>query len=146
MTTEADVRVYLMTAGVSGFSSNNIFVGPPRKATGLSSASLSARSMFIMETGGAGEPHEFLDGSSNTYRTAEVQIRIRGLVNDYLNTRVAAEAVWVKMQKVSTSSMGSTTSQAYCRIVNITSAPMYLGVDDLERDEFVVNTRLEHGG
>lgn len=130
-----------MSAGVSGVSSNNVFVGPVRKAS--ASPAVPVRSVFILETTGY-QPHEYLGGGQNTYKFSEVQIRIRGNPNDYLNTRTLANAVWLKCQRVSVSSLGSTTSAAYVRIVNLQSGPMYLGVDELERDEFTINVRCEN--
>lgn len=140
MSLETDLRTYLLTTGVSGLSTNNVFVGPTRKS--LPGTAPGVRCVSILETAGY-QPHEWLDGGvSNTRRISEAQVRVRGLPNDYLNTKTLADSVWLKFQKVSSASI---TGRTYIRVFNLHSAPLYAGVDDLERDEFFINVRAENG-
>lgn len=137
MTVEADLRTYLLTTSASGVSSNNTFLGPSRKAGN----GVPIKAVFIIETPGY-QPNEFMDGGlSGTYRFSEAQIRVRGLPNDYLNTRAMADAIWLKFQKPSTASI---TGRNYVRVFNLQSGPLYAGVNDQECDEFFLNVRCEN--
>lgn len=138
MSAEIDVRTFLCSpASISGVSSANCFVGPVRKAGGY----VPGRAVFVKEYGGM-EPSPYMDATRKTYRSFDVQIMVRGDVNQYANTRSLADSVWHKLDRASTATL-STASTSYVRVICAQSAPIYVGQDDQERDMFSVNIRLE---
>jgi hypothetical protein len=136
MSAEIDVRSFLVTsASISGVTSGNCFVGPVRKAGG----GVPGKAVFVKEYSIAA-PSPYMDNSRKTYRTFDVQVMVRGDVNQYSATRQIADNIWHRMDRVSGVSTASTT---YVRSTCSQSAPVYLGQDDQERDLFSVNLRLE---
>jgi hypothetical protein len=138
MSAEIDVRTFLCSgASIAGVSTGNCFVGPVRKAGGY----VPGKSVFVKEYGGM-EPSPYMDATRKTYRSFDVQVMVRGDVNQYVGTRALADSVWHKMDRASAATV-STASTTYVRIVCAQSAPIYVGQDDQERDLFSVNVRLE---
>ena len=137
MSAEIDARTFLVTsASISGVSAANCFVGPIRKAGGA----IPGKAVFVREYS-AVEPSPYMDNSRKTYRTFDVQVVVRGDVNQYSSTRQTADNIWHKMDRAGAGI--STASTTYVRVTCSQSAPIYLGQDDQERDLFSVNLRLE---
>ncbi len=137
MSAEIDVRTFLVTsASLSGISASNCFVGPMRKAGGA----IPGKAVFVKEYSVVA-PSPYMDNSRKTYRTFDVQVLVRGDVNQYSATRQTADNIWHRMDRASSGI--STASTTYVRTTCSQSAPVYLGQDDQERDLFSVNLRLE---
>lgn len=138
MSAEIDTRVFIAsTASISGVTTANCFVGPIRKSGGF----IPGKAVFIKEYS-LSAPSPYMDATRKTYRSFDLQIIVRGDINQYSATRQMADDVWHKMDRASTASL-STASTSYVRITCAQSAPIYLGQDDQERDLFSVNVRLE---
>lgn len=143
MNTELDVRNWLIGAGsaVSTCSTSFTFVGPMRK----SKPNFPDQAVTIREYGGL-MPHGYLDGSTQTYRRTDVQIRVRAPVNGYTTGKALAEAVWQAMNRPNLASFSfgaSGASVAYIRIQPLQSAPVFMGENDVEQPEWSINVRLE---
>lgn len=138
MSAEIDTRIFIAsTASISGVTTANCFIGPMRKPGGL----IPGKAVFIKEYS-LSAPSPYMDATRKTYRTFDLQILVRGDVNQYPATRQTADDIWHKMDRASTASL-STSSTGYVRITCAQSAPIYLGQDEQERDLFSVNVRLE---
>lgn len=138
MSAEIDTRLFIAsTASLSGVNTTNCFVGPIRKPSGL----VPGKAVFVKEYSSNG-PSPYMDASRKTYRTFDLQIMVRGDVNQYSSTRQIADDIWHKMDRASAASL-STASTSYVRVTCAQSAPIYVGQDDQERDMFSVNVRLE---
>lgn len=137
MSVETDVRSFLLTQGISGVTSNMIFVGAARKP----GQGVPHVAIFVQEQGGL-MPNEYMNGQKKTYRRSDFQLRVRGAVGGYQNVKAMADSCWLAMQKAPLTS----ASFSYVRCYNLQSSPIYVGQDDTEHDEFVVNGRVEYGG
>lgn len=135
MTVTVDVRNYLLN--VSAASAGGCFLGPMRKAAG----GFPVDAITIAAYGGP-QPHGYQDGSNQTYRSEDVQLRVRGPVNGFVTTLARAESLWTAMNRPSSASI-STGSALYVRVQPLQSGPIWMGEDDQERPEFSINVRLE---
>lgn len=140
MSSEVDLRTYLSTAGISGLSTSNCFIGPQRKPGN----GVPAKSVWILEMS-SGMPYEYMNGASEPYRFTTCQVRIRSDRNGYIAGKELADAVWVACQKVSSASVSS-ASRAYVRVFCEQSSPLYWGVQDDETEMFSMHVRMEHQG
>ena len=139
MNVELDVRTYLVGSGatMSGCSTSFTFVGPVRKK----GAGVGVEAVFIRQFGGL-MPNGFMDDRGQTRRSTDVQVRIRGKVNDYINTRIRAENIWVALNRTERLLDAVSSTVDYFRVEPLQSSPTYIGQDDQEHDEFVVNARV----
>jgi hypothetical protein len=137
---ETDLRAYLLLRGTT--TATNTFIGPIRKAR-AGAGGLPVQAVFLHTSGGL-NPQEYMSSTPgvDTYRRADVKVRIRSAVNDYADGSALAESVWRSLQAPSTASL-STGSTAYCRVTCFESAPVYLGINDLEQDEWQITVRAE---
>jgi len=136
---ELDVRTYLVGSGasVSSCSASFTFVGPTRKVGG----SIRPEAVFVRSYGGLA-PNGFQDGRGQTHRATDVQVRVRGAVNSYVATRERAEAVWNSLNRTQALLDAVSSTVDYYRVEPLQSSPIYIGQDDQEHDEFVVNVRV----
>jgi hypothetical protein len=138
MNVETDLRTYLTTSSgfaISGCTPSATYVGPVRKVGGT----VPADATFIQVFGGL-MPQGFQDGRNQTDRATDVQIRVRGRKDAYLQTFARAEAAWRAVNRAELSLAASSGVQYY-RVQPLQSAPIYIGQDDQEHDEFTVNVR-----
>lgn len=129
MAVAEDVRAHLNTLSLGA----PVYIGPARPAA---PPAMPHAAVFVLETGGL-QPVPYMDGATTAYRRVRVQIRIRGEPNDYATARSRALTVWSAMQQT-TSITGS-----YTRVTNDHSYPFYLGLDQFQCPELVVNCTLE---
>lgn len=127
MTIEADVRTRLNAQSVGA----NVYLGGVRVPN---PPTMPHAAIFVREVGGP-PPSPYMDGTSTDYRVVRVQCHIRGAPNDYAATKTVADAVYSAMQKAPIS--------GYTRVVVETSSPIYIGLDELECPEFIVNVLCE---
>jgi Bacteriophage minor capsid protein len=129
MAVAEDVRAHLNTLSLNV----PVYIGPARPAN---PPAMPAGAVFVLETGGL-QPQPYMDGATTAYRRVRVQIRVRGEPNDYATARSRALTIWSAMQQT-TSITGS-----YTRVTNDQSYPMYMGFDQFQCPEFIVNATLE---
>jgi hypothetical protein len=144
MSVELDVRTFLAIT-VASTSSGMFFVGPIRKTT---PNKLPAPGVFIMEYGGP-PPHQFQSGGTQpTYRRTNVQIRVQSPINGYLTGKALADRIWSAMDHPSNATLTgiSSGSRQYVFVRPLQSAPVYIGQNDTEQDQFSINVGLEYGG
>lgn len=138
MNVETDLRTYLTTSSgfaVSGCTASTTFVGPVRKVGG----SVPANAQFIQVFGGL-MPQGFQDGRGQTDRATDVQVRVRGGKDQYLQTFSRAENIWRALNRCELS-LAASSSVQYYRVQMLQSAPIFIGQDDQEHDEFTINVR-----
>lgn len=100
--------------------------------------------MFLHTSGGL-NPNEYMTGTQglSTYRRADVKVRVRSAPNDYATGSALAEDTWTSFQAPSSASL-STASTTYCRVTCFESAPIYMGLNDVEQDEWAFTVRVEY--
>lgn len=124
---EDDLYTFLGTKGLG----ITLFKGPRRAAQ---PPVIPHQCAFLLGVGGL-QPSPYMDGVRTAYRFFRVQIWVRSEPNDFSGGRAKADAVW------SACNLGAVTN--YVRTTCEQSAPMYLGRDDVEHHEFVINVRME---
>lgn len=127
MTIEADIRSRLISQSVGA----SVFIGGARVAA---PPAMPHKAVFVREIGGP-PPSPYMDGTSTDYRVVRVQCHIRGEPNDYNTAKTVANAVYSAVQKAPIA--------GYTRVVAEMSAPYYLGLDEKECPEFIVNVLCE---
>lgn len=138
MNVESDVRALLIST-VTSCSSLNTFIGPFRK---LTAGRIPAPSVFIQEYSYT-SPTPYMDSKEFLpLRNTSCHIKIRGGPQAYVNTKALAEAIWVACDRPS---MTSSSSIHYVSVLPQASGVMYIGTNDVEGDEFVVNINIAHG-
>jgi hypothetical protein len=99
-----------------------------------------AKAVSIFEQGGL-KPQPFISNNARkTFKRADVQIRVRGAIGTYLQTKSHADTVWNALNRPSTASV-STASTTYISIEPFQSAPSSFGENDEEQPEFVFTVR-----
>lgn len=133
MAFEEDLRTHLLAQGVG--ASTSVFIGNRRREGN----GIPHRAIFVTLVGGAA-PNEFLgNGAFGTYKRPTLQVRVRGDVGDFATGRDLANSAWDACQAPALSG----TLAAYVRVVNIQSAPAFMGLDDTEHPEWVFSVRME---
>lgn len=143
MSVEADFRSFLLLTTAS-VATTNCFIGPFRKKSGV----VPAPAVHVMEYWG-GNPNQFMTGGlTDTYRRAAVQVKIRGGINGYVAAKALADAVWKALDHPSNVTLTGVSggSRQYVYVRPIQSGPIYIGQNDVEQDEFIINVRAEYGG
>ena len=79
-------------------------------------------------------------GVSQDIRAFDVQVLVRGNVDNVDTTRALAWSIWTELQRKLAPSTG------YIDILCKQSAPIYLGQDDTEHVRFSINTSLRFQG
>lgn len=128
MSVESDVRTYLAAA----FSNERVFMGGVRMAE---PPAIPHRGIWVLESGGP-PPMGYMDGGAGTaWRPTRVLVRIRGNAKEYASTKTLAEAVWEALWAARISTYHVRCEQG---------APLYMGRDALEHEEFVIAVRIEY--
>lgn len=126
------MRTLLLTASVPNVG--DVFCGPARRVGN----GIPENAVFILEQGGH-NPQEYLDGGlSQTYRSNLINVRVRSAPRAYGVGKARADGVWRAFQKA--------TASGYVRITMSNSAPLYMGQDEAECDEWVLYGVVEFGG
>jgi hypothetical protein len=128
MSAEVDVRTWL-TGTASVLASSAVFIGKTRPAGGA----IPSKSIWIATMGGW-QPRDVIGGVSTAEFTRTVQVRIRSAANDYAGGAALADAAHQRMHRGAI--------PGYLSVVCWHSAPMYIGLDDQEENEWSFWTNL----
>lgn len=142
MSVETDVQTFIRTTVASAASLT--FVGGVRKQ----GSGVPATAVFIAEYGG-GAPNQFMNARAvDTYRRANIQVKVRGAINGYVATKTLANDIWNALDHPSNVTMTfcSGGSRNYTFIRPMQSGPVYIGQNDTEQDMFSINLNIQYGG
>lgn len=136
MSVESDFKAYLAVALPSA-SSCAVFVGGVRKTT---PGRIEPPSIFVSEYGGLA-PYHYMAGEARVMKPVTVQIRVQGAVQGYSRTKEIADNALNCFLKPNTTTLNylSSGSRSYVFVRPMQSAPVYLGQNDTEQNQFSFN-------
>jgi len=127
MTPDVDVATYLAAQGFGTIGTDLFHCAPKPPGGGIPDACI-----FVLDSGGpAPDPYFRVGGASASFYRVGVQVRVRAAVGQSAAGKERARDVLTALHLAAIAGYTAVHAQ--------TSAPLYLGRDDTEHDEWSVN-------